>query len=410
MVKMVDLKDRLGKLGFLPASSIRSSPKTKVSQFEDLVDGKRIYNNQGDVVLLERLYPYGSTYGNCEILRPAEKYEIFKFSSKDRKSVFSSNQIFIDTETTGLSGGTGTIPFLIGFGFFDCDGFTIKQLFLENPINEMAQLIEFSRDLQKFRTTVTFNGKSFDLPLIKTRFLLNRLENPMESFSHIDLLHISRKIWKKRLTDRSLKELESRIIDFSRNQEDVPGWLIPQIYFDFLRTGDGSQIKNVVYHNEIDIMSMAVLYQKIESLLLRSHEIDDLDHLDIYSIAKMYFQVGEFDRSISLFEKCVFYEDFSTEIKCDIHMTMADIYKKSEQFEKALIHWVDCAEFNSIDACIEIAKYFEHKVDQANEAIKWTLKALEYVDNSSLPRFEKIRNINTINKRLNRLSRRKNNV
>ncbi len=403
---MVDLKDRLGKLGFLPASSLPPSPKMKVRLIEDLVDGKRISNNQGEIILIERTYSYGSQYGDSFIQPPVEKREIYKFSSNDRSSIFSSKQIFIDTETTGLSGGTGTIPFLIGFGYFDLEGFTTKQLFLENPINEMAQLLEFSRALQNFGTTVTFNGKSFDLPLIKTRFLLNRLPNPMESFSHIDLLHISRKIWKKRLTDRSLKELETRIIKFSRSQEDVPGWLIPQIYFDFLQSGEGSQIKNVAYHNEIDIVSMAVLYQRIEALLLRSHEIEDLDHLDLFSIAKMYFQVGEFDRSIALFEKCIFFEDFSTEIQCEIHKTLADIHKKSGQYEKALKHWYVSAELKSFDACIEIAKYYEHKVNQVSEALNWTYKALEYLDHSPLPRLEKIRIYNNINKRIGRLSRR----
>jgi uncharacterized protein len=407
---MVDLIDRLGKLGFLPASSIQPPLKKKVAQIEDLVNGERIANNQGEVILIKRFYPYGSVYGDSLIQPPMDNNEILKFSIKDRTVISTPNLVFIDTETTGLNGGTGTIPFLIGYGYFDKDGITTKQLFLENPMNEMAQLLEFSRELQNFEATVTFNGKSFDLPLIKSRFLMNRMENPLETFSHVDLLHISRKIWKKRLLNRSLKEIESRIINFSRSQDDVPGWLIPQIYFDFLKSGEGSQIKNVAYHNEIDVVSMAVLYQKIQTILLETQALEALDPLDVYSIAKMYFQVGDFERSIMLLEKCLQFNVLSLELQCEILLLMSDIYKKTSQHEKALSNWLICAESGSAQACVEIAKYCEHKVDNVQDAIRYSYMALKLVENSHLPRFEKTREITNINKRIDRLSRRKDHV
>jgi uncharacterized protein YprB with RNaseH-like and TPR domain len=142
---MVDLKGRLGKLGFLPASSIKPPLKPKAGRIEELVNGERITSNQGEVILIKRFYPYGYLYGDSLIQPPIDNDEINKFSTKDRTAVISPNLIFIDTETTGLNGGTGTIPFLIGYGYFDQRGFNTKQLFLENPINEMAQLLEFSR-------------------------------------------------------------------------------------------------------------------------------------------------------------------------------------------------------------------------------------------------------------------------
>jgi len=407
---MVDLKDRLGKLGFLPAAALPTILPKKKERIEDVVNGNRITNNQGDVILIERNYPYGSLYGDSIIQEPDNKNEIFKFTIKDQKVLLSPSLIFVDTETTGLSGGTGTIPFLIGIGYYDQAGFSTKQFLLENPAEEMAQLVEFSRELTKFSTTVTFNGKSFDLPLIRTRFLLNRFTNPLENYSHIDLLHISRKIWKNRLTDRSLQELEARILNYSRSQEDVPGWLIPQIYFDFLKTGDGSQIKNVIYHNQIDVVSMAILYQKIQSMLLSTDNIKDLHPLDVYSIAKMYFQVGELERSLSLFEQCLIRKDISIDVLFDSHMTMAAIHKKADNHEEAVSHWLFCAEKYHFEACIELAKYYEHKVEKINDAITWTVKAAECVEMSPLPRYEKINITNKINKRLIRLKRRNNYV
>ena len=221
---------------------------------------------------------------------------------RDINTINPETQVFIDTETTGLSGGTGTFPFLIGLGYFDISGFRTYQLLLENPIDELAQLNEFSRIISGFQGTVTFNGKSFDLPLLRTRYLINKLEYPLDTFMHIDLLHLSRRLWKARLVDRSLKELETQIIKYSRNSDEVPGWMIPQIYFDYLRSGDGLPLRSVAYHNEIDVVSMAALMLIIDDLLEKTQKSGKIESVDLYSMAVMYAQIGEIQKALTLFE------------------------------------------------------------------------------------------------------------
>jgi uncharacterized protein YprB with RNaseH-like and TPR domain len=407
---MTDLKDRLSKLGFSPASKVSPQVKNKAETLEDIVGGLKIVNNQGEVIKIERIYPYGYQYGNVNLQPPEGNQEIIKFSKNFNNSSPIINHLFIDTETTGLSGGTGTYPFLIGFGYFDKDGFRTIQLLVENPIYEMSQLVEFSNSAQNFHTTVTFNGKSFDLPIIRTRYFLNQLENPLSEFSHIDLLHISRRIWKMRLTNHSLRELETQILGFQRSTDEVPGWMIPQIYFDYLRTGDGSQLKGVAYHNEIDVVSMAVLYTKINSILNLVDMKDYPSTIDIYSMAKMYARIGEFPKAVNLFDICVNSGDLSKDLVCDAHFSLAEIYKKDNMWETRLPHLIKCVELGSFEACIEISKYYEHKLKKPVDALLWSTKAEELINNSPLQRYKKLSILKNIQLRKSRLSKRKQNV
>ena len=400
---MVDLQNRLKNLGFVPASSLKIPNKEFQRKIEDELGGYRIISNQGEIIVVENIFPYGSAYGDLIIQNENKSNEIYKFCKSTTFTTFIRQHVFIDTETTGLNGGTGTIPFLLGFGFYNEKGFITRQFFLDDPSDELAQLIEFSREMEKFETTVTFNGKSFDLPLLKTRFLLAQLSNPLDSFSHIDLLHISRKIWKNRLPDRSLKELESNILGYTRSQEDIPGWLIPQVYFDYLRTGDSSQLRNVIYHNQIDIVSMAVLYQKIDKMLLGRKIINSIDPLDLFSIAQMYLQINEIDEAICLFEKCLLFTSLSISIFQNIHMNLGMIFKKRKEFEKSIPHWIASAELDNIEACIELAKYFEHQERNSKEANFWANKAYNLLEASNMSKHQKIREFKKIQKRTTRL-------
>ena len=404
---MVDLKDRLKKLGFTPAKEITPPLKSSKVPLEGLVGGKKVSTNMGDVIVIERNYPYDSPYGNIFLQKPENIQEILKFSGNNLNVIDIEKHAFIDTETTGLSGGTGTFPFLIGLGRFENNGFKTYQFLLDNPISEPAQLNEFSKLLNEFQGTVTFNGKSFDLPLLRTRYLLNRMEYPLEPFGHIDLLHISRKLWKARLIDRSLKELESNILVYTRNSDEVPGWMIPQIYFDYLRTGDGNLLKNVAYHNEIDIVSMAALILIINDLLSEEHKSEKMDLLDYYSMAKMYAQIGEFQKALSLFETCLNSNDFPVYFACESHIKMAEIYKKSNKLELAVDHWIAASQTGNIDSCIELSKCFEHKFSRPADALFWANKAMESIRQSPLPKYRKKKLLLELDARINRIMRSK---
>lgn len=168
--------------------------------------------------------------------------------------------LFIDTETTGLSGGVGTLPFMIGSGYFDGDGFTVKVMTLLNPAHEQSFLQQWQRLIEEVRPDclVSFNGKAFDLPLLESRFILNRLPFTLDEIPHLDFLHPARTLWGWSFRSRRLGILGEELLGISR-QDDIPGECIPSLYFDFLRRQRLSMLEPVIRHNALDIVGLAAL-------------------------------------------------------------------------------------------------------------------------------------------------------
>lgn len=404
---MSDLFERLRKLGFKKAASLPPIKHHINKSLAEILGAREISSRFGEVLLFEDFYPYGFSHGNVTITLEENFQELHKLVKMQSLDSSFQKHLFIDTETTGLSGGTGTIPFLIGFGYFDESGFRLGQLILENPVNERAQLIEFAKICNNFENTITFNGKSFDLPLLLTRFTLNRIPNPLASFSHIDLLHLSRKIWKSRLPDRSLKELERQILLYSRTSEEVPGWMIPQIYFDFLKSGDGNLLKKVSYHNAIDVISMAALYIKINLMLNETSDIQNINLSDLFAIGQMYEQINENEKALHIYTMCFNSKKLVGNDLLNLCKHLAVTYKKQENWSDAIVNWKICAEMNDMESCIALAKYYEHISKNYSEALGWVMKAESILLPSSIPIFRKKRFIREIDARKKRLGRSK---
>ncbi|MBK8257603.1 MAG: ribonuclease H-like domain-containing protein [Polyangiaceae bacterium] len=167
--------------------------------------------------------------------------------------------LYVDTETTGLSGGTGTVAFLLGLAFFDEEhqSFTLEQMLLRRLGEEAPMLELFAKRLADASMIVTFNGKTFDFPLLRTRFVMNRFAKPNEP-PHLDLLHVARRVHSHRLPSCNLASLESHVLGRER-VGDVSGMDIVEAYMHFLRSGDESALSGVVTHNEHDVMSMVAL-------------------------------------------------------------------------------------------------------------------------------------------------------
>lgn len=407
---MSDFSERLRRLGLKKAASLPAIKPRANRPLVEILGAREITTIFGEVLLFEDLYPYGCCHGNViisfEDIFP-EFHKLVKINTGDSGIM---KHLFIDTETTGLSGGTGTIPFLIGYGYFDQSGFRLGQLILENPINENAQLEEFAKVLQHFENTITFNGKSFDLPLIHTRYVLNKIPDPLERFSHIDLLHLSRKIWKYRMPDRSLKELEKHILHYSRSSEEVPGWMIPQIYFDFLKSGDGSQLKNVSYHNAIDVVSMAALYIKINMLLNDSLTEKSIDISDLFAIGQMYEKISESEKALNIYKTCFSSEELVGYELLNLCKHIAVLYKKEDKWNEAIKYWKISAELNDMESCIALAKFNEHILRNRGEALDWVAKAESILHTSPIPLFKKKRLISELEVRKQRLGRSPKNV
>lgn len=207
-----------------------------------------------------------------------------------------SRVLFVDTETTGLHGGAGTLPFLIGLGWFDGDALQVEQLFLPRPGHEGPMLRRLAERLEAASLMVTFNGKSFDWPLLRTRLVMNRLPAPAAPL-HLDLLHCARRLFRRRLGATRLVDLERRVLGFHR-VGDIDGGAIPLAYFDYLRRGVTALITQVLEHNALDVVSMAAVLAELGRRVQVVHDDDPPE--DCLSLAELSVRTQDLGRAEAL--------------------------------------------------------------------------------------------------------------
>src|SRR6202795_2668245 len=210
--------------------------------------------------------------------------------------------LFLDTETTGLAGGTGTYAFLIGLAWWDAGGLQVEQLFMRDFAEEHSVLCQLAARLAERPVLVTFNGKTFDWPLLENRFRMTRSIAVPSLAAHLDLLHPARALWKLRLGSVRLVELERHVLDPARlgwhRQDDISSALIPQYYFDYLRGGPCDPIVGIVRHNQMDLRGLAALFGKINTLIASQHtDRDGIDSLDLFGLSRFFERRGDSDRA-----------------------------------------------------------------------------------------------------------------
>lgn len=203
--------------------------------------------------------------------------------SPDWSSARHESVGFLDLETTGLAGGTGTLAFLLGIAVIRDGTLETRQYFLRSPASEPAALDHVDRDLRSCTHVVTFNGKSFDIPLLETRFVLNR--RPFAPLPHLDLLHPARRVWKRRLESCTLGRLESEVLGRGRTG-DIDGAEIPQRYFDWLALGDARPLAPVLEHNRLDLVALAALAGRLARLIVRPEEA--AHPVDLFSLGALF--------------------------------------------------------------------------------------------------------------------------
>src|SRR5713226_4370545 len=211
--------------------------------------------------------------------------------------------LFLDTETTGLAGGTGTYAFLIGLAWWDAGGLQVEQFFMRDFVEEHSLLQELAQRVTERPVLVTFNGKSFDWPLLESRFTMTRAIAVPKLAAHLDLLHPARALWKLRLGSVRLVELERHVLDVPRlgwrRDDDVSSALIPQFYFDYLRGGPKEPLAGVVRHNQMDLRGLAALFCKINALLSEPGAGGETQSLDLFGLSRFLQRRGETDRAHS---------------------------------------------------------------------------------------------------------------
>ncbi|WP_080845503.1 ribonuclease H-like domain-containing protein [Cytobacillus gottheilii] len=309
-----------------------------------------------------------------------------------------SDLFFFDTETTGLGGGAGNTIFLLGHASIAGDEVIVKQHVLPHPGAEVALYQSFLTSVD-YTTMVTYNGKAFDWPQVKTRHTLIRDQVPkLPPFGHFDLYHGARRLWKHQLERMKLSIVEKDILGIQR-QDDIPGYLAPMIYYDFLESKNPEGMLGIIRHNEIDILSLISLYTHLSFQLL--HFEREQTAQTAYETGRWYASLGETTAAESAFKQLL--EGDSPE-KYKAKHELAKQYKKDGKIQEALPLWREVAEFGELKqkfaACIELAKYYEHKEKQYTEASHYAHKANMLL--SANQQFH-IANNENIQKRLNRL-------
>jgi len=371
------LKEKLRELERVQPKVAMPEPKRQSAALDDLLGGVE----QNGCFVVERRFPLHNSHGNVRLKNIKEiAATALAIAGKDATltKLDLSRTLFLDTETTGLAGGTGTTAFLVGVGQFADEAFVVRQYFLRGPHEEAAMLKQLQILVGQSHGLVTFNGKSFDIPLLRTRAVLNRLPVDFARLLHLDVLHAARRLWKEQFGDCSLGGLESRVLQLRRSH-DIPGALIPQIYFDFLRDGETAQLPEVFSHNRQDIVSMAALLVRIAQLVqhpLRRDNDAPITAHELRRVALLYRQLGDFAASATLFEQLL--NEAHAPSGLENHLALGLCYKSQRRYDEANRVWqkmIAQISFHPVPY-IELAKHHEHREGAMAAALEWVERAL----------------------------------
>ncbi|MCC6144512.1 MAG: ribonuclease H-like domain-containing protein [Candidatus Hydrogenedentes bacterium] len=359
--------------------------------------------------LLRSQYPLTHLHGNVTLgsaLECVSSLIALSAADADLEDFNPRTTLFMDTETIGLAGGTGTVAFLVGVGYFVGDVFRLDQCFMRD-YDEEEPMLRYLADIFEGRETIVgYNSKSFDLPLMRTRFIQNRIPFRLDGFLHYDLVHAARRLWKERLRDCSLGNVERHILGLHR-QGDVPSYLIPQYWFDYLRTRDARPLKGVFYHHQMDILSLAAL-SGLMSQLLDAPVGDGFDHTeDRLSLVRLHYRQKRYEDVYTHGRRFLEVEERG-ELRRECLELLARACKRLGQFDEMTSTFeLLVQEFPShIEARIELAKHFEHRQRDLVRAEAVCAEALEFLQRQSNGTSSLIGNVPALESRLARIRRK----
>lgn len=371
-----DLADKLRRMGVRLNAPKTMQPKQK-HPVENVIDGEFLQTNYGRIFTAGVRYDLKDyRHGSQKLVTASIPNRLAQWAKIELPDPFKlENIIFLDTETTGLSGGTGTVAFMVGLARVEGDQLVLKQFFLRNPAEEQALLAGLGNFCDGMQAIVSYNGKSFDIPILNTRFILNGFTSPFTGLPHYDLLHLVRRLWKARLSQCNLSNIEKNILGLTRKSEDIPGYLVPEIYSDYLLNGNAIPLKDVFYHNQEDVVSLAALFAFLTDLMENPTCADDRNMRDILSIGKLFEHMGENDLASELYEQSANRLEELEDVT-EPYMRKGLLAKRKKDYRTALLAWQDAAVLGSIEAIIELAKYQEHVEKRADIALRYAEDAL----------------------------------
>jgi len=283
--------------------------------------------------------------------------------------------LFLDTETTGLAGGTGTYPFLVGLAWWEGSGLEVEQLFMREYSEERSVLAALAERMAERPVLVTFNGKSFDWPLLETRYRMARTIPPPASRAHLDFLHPARNLWRLRLGSVRLSQLERHVMGWDRGA-DIASELIPGIYLDFVRRGRAEPLVPVFQHNQMDLCGLAGLSGRILSLL-GDEEGTSQDGLELFGVSRMCERRGEAKRARRLYEQSIA-SVLPAETDRAARTALARLSKRDGDLCRAHELWESMLgnSREGYQAYEQLAIYYEHEAREPGRALALAREAL----------------------------------
>ncbi len=402
-----ELRERLRQLGVVRgARFLPPSPRRRVA-LESVLPGTFYETPSGRCWVVRTEHPSDASHGRWPLRAfltlPTDALAAIG-GDPALATVSLSQALFLDTETTGLSGGTGTMAFLVGLGFFEEDRFVVLQPFLRDPGDEPA-MVQFLADfLPRFRWLVTFNGRGFDIPILQNRFVLARRPFPLDGLPHLDLLSPARRLWWERLVSCALTALEREVLGVVRDQADIPSGVIPVVYREYLRTGDARELPRIFYHNRVDILSMVVLVAYLAQVFAYPEGEPDLRGEELGALARWYGETGR--EPEGLLRAAL----RRTPVGRERARWLADLgllYKRRGRWAESVEWWQQLVleSPERIGAAVELAKVYEWHLNRPALALGWARWALRQAE-ALPPGPQRERQIGELLHRIGRLERR----
>ena len=335
----------LRELTYEPDDGYRAAAPLDLDYAADALGGRRVSTRFGECLVIDRRYESDRWHGDVQIgdctLDDVEALRLLDPTLPSTTAL--ERTIFIDLETTGLSGGAGTLAFLVGCGYFDLGAFQVRQFLLTSHAGERALLAAVADFFDSADTIVTYNGKTFDVPVMETRWSFHRMEMPLDGVPHFDMLHPARRLWKNRPDDPGcrLSTLERTLFDV-RRVGDVPGLEIPGRFFTFVRSGNPNPLEPVLEHNRIDLVSLAAGTARAVRLAQSGHEVCR-DCAEALALGKVFERAGHVVRADECYRRAA--ASSEAHVRAEALYRLAVRLRRSRRFEEAASRWRELIEF-----------------------------------------------------------------
>ncbi len=337
--------------------------------------GRAVQTELGAHWEIERRWPAHHRHGSADVGALADlPPDLLAVLDEEAAGCPPEQWVFLDTETSGVSGGSGTFAFLVGTGHATPQGFVVRQFFMREHGEEPSLLHALARHLESFRVVVTYNGKAFDLPLLETRYRLARQRPPFAHLTHVDLLHSARRLWRLALESCRLMELEARILGFER-QDDPGGAAVPRLYLEFLRTGNFRPLVPVFSHNAFDILSLACLTAIVPAAFRDPSRLTN--PAEMAALARYFQREGRLEEALVLLDEAL-RRTLPEEMLWEALWQAAEMERKLGRADAAVARWSELSTIRNpyqAQALEKLAIHYERHEKNAALALEMALAA-----------------------------------